>query len=117
MEMLRCAGCGRAVSRHATSCPRCGVGLEPMSDGQYARARAAAEAVRAKDRRFTLLVLAAIGGLLLVAILLGPSREERQAAAEREFREHVESLPEQQRQRESDRFWGGLGMEKGGERR
>ena len=117
MEMVRCAGCNHAVSRHASSCPRCGVGLEPMSDGQYARARAAAEAVQAKDRRFTVLVLAAIGGLLLVAVLLGPSHEERQAAAEREFREHVESLPEQQRQRESDRFWRGVGMEKAEGRR
>lgn len=117
MQLLCCAECGRAVSRHAASCPRCGAGLEPMSDAAYVRARAAADAARAKDRRFTLFAACGVGVLLLLAVAFGLPPEERRVADERELRDHVETLPERQRERESDRFWRSAGMEKGEGRR
>ena len=114
MAMVRCAECGRTISQYASACPHCGVGLEPMSDAQYARARAAAGAVRQKDNRSALLVFGGIAGLILLSVVFGTSRDELRADEERQFREHVSTLDEQQRQRESQQFWRSAGMEKNG---
>lgn len=114
MALVRCAQCGRNVSQYASSCPNCAVGLVPMSDDEYTHAKAAAQHVREKDKRFALLACAGIAGLILLSAVFGKSKDQVRADEEREFREHVSTLDEQQRERESQRFWRGVGVEKTG---
>lgn len=117
MALVRCAECGRAISQHASACPGCGVGMEPMSDEQYARAQAATRAVRDKDNRFALLAFGGLAALIGLSVVFGKSADEGRAEEERAFRRHVSTLDEQQRARESAQFWRGVGMEKDGGRR
>lgn len=117
MALVQCAECRRTHSQYAATCPHCGVEAEPMSDAQYAAASTAARSTREKDRSFTKLIIAVVAVLLVLSVVFGPSSATRRAEEERQYRQHVESLSEQQRRRESERFWRGVGLEKSGDRR
>lgn len=114
MALVRCAECGKTISQYASQCPNCGVGLEPMSDELYARIYQRNQEIRRQDGQFTKKVLCTIGILVVLATIFGPSSDDRQNERERDFRHHVNTLEEQQRQKESDGFWRGVGMEKNG---